>query len=298
MGKVGKKFEYNGISSEKFHVLLVSFDSVDNIEMGLARSITTSDITQFNSRPNHMGALYDEALMFDITLVKDPNYYGAQSNLAFSRTEIRELNAWLTSPMYPCLLHITDCEENEEYIDYFCMFNSVDTNFFDYLYGLTYTAQCDSPFGYSREYTHKLSCAYTNKSESIKITCSSDERELRLPVSVVIKPTQTGQVTISNETQGQSLIIQCLRDNIIYLNSQKLKAKCILTDDINFDDSTLLSDEKLDKLGSLISLEDLGLKDIGDLYWLTLSYGENTISLTGCADISIIYREPRKVGAY
>ena len=49
---------------------------------------------------------------------------------------------------------------------------------------------------------------------------------------------------------------------------------------------------------SIISFEDLGVKDIDNIYWLRLAYGENELRFTGDATFELIYREPRKVGAF
>jgi len=48
----------------------------------------------------------------------------------------------------------------------------------------------------------------------------------------------------------------------------------------------------------LLRFNDLGLKSYSYIYWPRLFNGENKITVTGTADVTMIYREPRKVGAY
>ena len=53
-----------------------------------------------------------------------------------------------------------------------------------------------------------------------------------------------------------------------------------------------------DTANSVLSFDDLGIDDIGDIYWPRLAYGENIFEFTGDATFEISYREPRKVGAF
>lgn len=69
---------------------------------------------------------------------------------------------------------------------------------------------------------------------------------------------------------------------------------------------TLLKDETtidcergiISGTAGLLSFDSLGIDDVDQIYWLRLYDGDNSIELTGDAQITISFREPRKVGAY
>lgn len=48
----------------------------------------------------------------------------------------------------------------------------------------------------------------------------------------------------------------------------------------------------------MFTFDDIGISDVGDIYWFRLYNGANRISISGEAQVKIEYREPRKVGAY
>ena len=49
-----------------------------------------------------------------------------------------------------------------------------------------------------------------------------------------------------------------------------------------------------------ITFKELGITEdtINNIYWPRLCYGENEITIQGNMSVEIIYREPRKVGAF
>lgn len=280
MAIYGKHFDYNGKSSKDFGVMIGSFSGMDEeIPMGLTRSIEKGEMTKYRVRPNHFGMVYDDALEFPVTLIKDPCLKGF-NNTAFTRSEVREINAWLTSSQFPKLYHMTDYDKPliyDEYVDYFGTFTEVSTYAKEEVKELRYTFVNDSPFGYSEEYTHSLTATTASPAE-LTIVCDTDEHDGYVYPKLVITPNETGKITLENVTDNGIMTIDALRDDKIYIDSQRLSI--------------------YDSTKKLITFEDLGVKDVDAIYWFRLLYGDNVIRVTGDAKVEISYREPRKVGAY
>lgn len=281
MDKTCKSFTYNGYSSEDFGLAFGTTDgAITEIEMGLKRSSEHSDITKYRLVPNHSGTKYDEVLEFELGIMRDPCEIIHSEDAKFTRSQISEINAWLTSPRFPQLLHFVDHDKSfkdDMDVYYYATFTQVNANAFGDIYALRYTVTCNAPFAFSNEFVHKISS--TSGIETYRqIVNTSDEKEINIYPVVTINPTSTGKVKIENRTQGKSVTIDCLRDNIVTIDNDKLRI--------------------CDSTGKLIKLHDLGLDDVGSLYWFSLSYGINDIYITGDAEITISYREPRKVGAY
>ena len=280
MDKTCKYFTYDGRSSEDFGIILGSEDgAINEVPMGLSRSSGKSDITRYRLVPNHSGTSYDEVLEFEICLIKNPCQGRSQDDMKFTRAQISEINAWLTSPRFPQLLHFVDFDDSikdDMYIDYFAVFTNVTSVANGDIHELKFTVTCNAPFAFSQEYKRVIDAS--SGSAECHINCTTDERQMDVYPVITIEPLATGIVTIENSTQGKSLSVECLNDNIVSIDNEKLKIS--------------------DLTGKLIKLSDLGLMDIGNLYWFSLSYGVNDIKITGEAKVTITYREYRKVGAY
>lgn len=111
------------------------------------------------------------------------------------------------------------------------------------------------------------------------INNTSDCHEDYIYPLIKISPKSHGTITIQNVTDNNGTMkINALKDDDFYIDCQHLKI--------------------YDITNSIISFEDLGVKDIDNIYWLRLAYGENELRFTGDATFELIYREPRKVGAF
>lgn len=280
MDKTCKYFTYDGRSSEDFGIILGSEDgAINEVPMGLSRSSEHNGISKYRLVPNHTGTQYDDVLEFEVGFIKDPCLGGTQDDMKFTRSEISAINAWLTSPRFPQLLHFVDFDnsvKDDMYVDYFAVFTNITSNADGDVHGLKFTVTCNAPFAFSQEYKNVIDAS--SGSAECQIVCTTDERQMDVYPVITIEPLATGIVTIENSTQGKSLSVECLNDNIVSIDNEKLKIS--------------------DSTGKLIKLSDLGLMDIGNLYWFSLSYGVNDIKITGEAKVTITYREPRKVGAY
>lgn len=112
MGQYGKYFDYNGVSSEGYNLITGGY-SVEDYEFGLEREVDHSEMNRYRSYTYTYGTVYDDVLIFPIIFIKDPCKYTDNNDLRFTRQEIREINAWLTSPHFPRLFHMHD-EDAEE----------------------------------------------------------------------------------------------------------------------------------------------------------------------------------------
>lgn len=281
MNKFGKSFTFNGHSSTEFHLVLAAFDTQDEMEMGITRSVEHGEFAKYRSRPNHTGAVYDDVLQFDITLIKDPCYFSSQKEMEFTRREVGKLNAWLTGPQYPSLFHMEDYPDDttaDEQVDYFVTVGEVSSTYLNGVCGLTYTLYCDSPYGYSPEIINTLTCTTALPYDDAIVNNSDELQSYEYPTLEIV-PKSTGKLTWKNITDdNKSLTIDVLQDNNIYLDCRNLVPR--------------------DDTGALITLESMGITDTGNLYWPRLCAGENHIQITGDAIITMKHREARKVGAY
>lgn len=280
--KFGKYFEYNGRSTEQYGLMLVSLDQDPDKNTGLSRSSIKGATTKFRKKANHLGMAYDEALSFEVTLIKDPHKYSYdQQKLRMKQSEVNELMRWLTSPNYPKLFRTYDPDKTiyDEEIEYFGVFTEIEFCTVGDVYGIKCVFECDSPYGYTPEYVRKhISTA--GDQTTIMINNTSAEAEDFLYPMLEITANSDTDFIISNLTENKTVTYkglksgQCLRvDN----------AKCKITD---------LNDNEF------IGLDVLGLDDVAQIYWFRLIDGFNKISFQGDVELKIKYRELRKVGEY
>lgn len=195
-----------------------------------------------------------------------------------SSSNIRIINGWLTSPQTPKLFKILGGDYFYEDIEFFATFTEITTDHVVFPYEMNFTVTCDSPYGYTPEITHNITSSSTLPKTYI-INNTSDCHEDYIYPLIKISPKSHGTITIQNVTDNNGTMkINALKDDDFYIDCQHLKI--------------------YDITNSIISFEDLGVKDIDNIYWLRLAYGENELRFTGDATFELIYREPRKVGAF
>ena len=276
----GKYFTYDNHSSKEYDLIIASFEQNTEIPMGLTRDILKGEMNRFRVSPNHMGTSYQDVLVFNITLVKDPSNHDNQKELYFTEDEVDEINAWLTSPDYPTLFHMYDYEqETYKKYDYFGLFTDIQTNeVAGYIVGLTYTFTTNSPYAFTDVVKREFVC---NGETRIVINVNTSERKRE--IYPIIKLLTTG-----NELGRVNIQIKNVTDNNRTLSLNVLK------EPITID----CSKSKIYDSVGLLSFEDLGVSDIDYLYWVKLYHGTNNLVVTGDVTITFEYREPRKVGAY
>ena len=191
---------------------------------------------------------------------------------------MRQVISWLTSPQTPRLFKLINVDYFSEQIDFFATFTEITTDHTLLPYEIKFTVTCDSPYGYTPEIVHSISASST-LTRTYSITNTSDCHEDYIYPLIKISPKSHGSITIKNLTDNNSsMTINVLKNNDLYIDCQYLKM--------------------YDIANSIISFEDLGVNDIDNIYWPRLLYGENVFEFTGDATFEIIYREPRKVGAF
>lgn len=276
----GKHFIYDGHSSEEFNLTIASFDSNDEIPMGLTRNILKGETNRFRTSPNHMGTSYDDVLTFKVTLVKNPCKRTTEKDMYFLEDEIDNINAWLTSSDYPILFHMYDYDnENDHKYDYFGIFTDVETQTVGgRVIGLIYTFTTNSPYAFTEKIEKDFVC-----SGETNITIEVNSSERKREIYPVIKLLPTGDplervtITIKSITDNnRSMILKVLKEPIIIDCSKSMISDAV----------------------GLLNFEDLGISDLDYIYWLRLYHGINTFIVTGDVELTFEYREPRKVGAF
>ena len=282
MGQYGNSFQYNGKSSSDFNLMIAGFEVMD-IPLNLKRTTSASSINRYRHRANMYGIVYDSVLSFTVQLIKNPCKIQVidSNDLKFTRSEIREITAWLTSPLSPRLFHMTDFEsadgQQEEEYDYFGVFTDVVASD-NAIHCLECTFECTTPYALSSEQTVVI-----EEGEGI-VTNNSDEYEDYVYPTIIIEPTATEigsySITITNETDGgKSITLKNMkRNDTVTIDCEKMTIK--------------------NRSGSLISFDDIDIDVLDYIYWFRLLHGDNKILVSGDATITFVFRYPVKVGAY
>lgn len=282
MAEFGRYFTYNGKSSEDFDLMIVRFKEIDEVPLALKRTILSGETNQYRFRANHFGTKYDDVLKFEVTCMRKSAICstGDPDDLTFTRSELRKITTWLTEPALPSLFHMTDypntIEADEQY-DYFAIVSDIESTYINGIVALTFNITCDCPFAYSEEKKYELTTTGT-----MTVVNNSDNTEGFIYPVVTIKPNAYGTISIANDRDSKSMKFQ--------LDQTKGWSNVI----IDCSKMTVVNTE-----GTYIPLSDLNVNDPTNVYWLRLYPGNNGITVTGSiSNISITYREYRKVGAY
>lgn len=311
------QFEFDGHNSSEYGIIITGITDNDNLE---SRSLQLGEKNRYRARENHFGTVYGDNYSFTLSIMKNPCHntnvtpelssgiitypekctpilkngiitfpleYIPDVKLGviqmndtdyLSSSNIRIINGWLTSPQTPKLFKIIGGDYFYEDIEFFATFTEITTDHVVFPYEMNFTVTCDSPYGYTPEITHNITSSSTLPKTYI-INNTSDCHEDYIYPLIKISPKSHGTITIQNVTDNNGTMkINALKDDDFYIDCQHLKI--------------------YDITNSIISFEDLGVKDIDNIYWLRLAYGENELRFTGDATFELIYREPRKVGAF
>ena len=278
----GNYFYYNGQTSQDYGLMIGGYNLDTDVPLGMSREILRGSMNRYRITPNHMGTAYQEPLVFTISMVKDQ--CSSADEYVFTEDEVDAIVSWLTEPQYPTLFHMYD-EEPDVYkkYDYFGLFSDIQTiTNNEEVIGFTMTFTTNAPYAWEPEKTISYSSSTTG-STTLTIPVNTSERGLPIWPTITITPnidaTTVGTrvpVTIRSEEDDRQMdlkltklrhVIDCRRAMITGPNG-------------------------------LIHFTDLGISDVGDMYWLRLYNGNNRITISGEAEITISFREPRKVGAY
>lgn len=292
MAIFGQSFTYNGISSDDYGIILCAVTQLDSIPMGLKREVIKGEITSNRPVANWYNAKYSDTLSFEITITKP-------EDRAFSREEVRDINAWLTGPRTPTLLFFED--EAFDPINYYGIFTDVTDTYGSGIIMLTYTFTADSPYGWSNEREFKCTSSSASSTTKFEIINDTDEFTDFVYPLFEIKSTPGTKITIENTSEISADLKSCV---FSFTFPTKLDSTLPI-----YVDSKRHRFYYKNNLGSkiILSLSDLGFTtdqldnfDSGSLamYWIRLIPGTNILNVTGKCDIATTFRCPRKVGAY
>ena len=321
MAQYGKSFTYNGRSSSEFDMVIAGFQVMD-IPLNLKRSTSISSMNRYRHQVNMYGINYDSVLGFTIQLIKDPCKYTEQTDLRFTRAEIHEIAAWLTSPISPRLFHMTDYPKTQRIVvpvetetediittydeetgeeTYETVIKTVIANIireeniteeeYDYMGVFTNLESADDHI-YCLECTFECNTPYALSSEQTFtfengegiINNPSDEYEDYVYPKIIITPT-------GNELSAYDIRL---------INESDVN-RSITLKNMKPGDTVTMDCRKLtvvNQSGSLMSFEDMNVDVVDYIYWFRLLHGENKIKISGDARVQFIFRYPVKVGAY
>lgn len=279
----GNYFTYNGASSQDYGLAIGGLQVDTDVPLAMAREILRGTMNRYRVIPNHMGTAYQEVLIFTISMIKDPCTYG--DDYIYTEDEVDEIVTWLTAPQYPTLFHMYD-EEPDIYkkYDYYGLFSDIQTmTNGEEVIGFTATFTTNSPYAWTETKTVTYS-ATTHDTTTFGIQVHTSEPNSPVYPIITIIPNIDADldeghrvpITIVNDVDGKEL----------NLRLHKLR--------------TIIDSQKAMVYGTngMFTFDDIGIEDVGDIYWPKLYNGNNDISITGQADITIQFKEPRKVGAY
>lgn len=319
-------FVYDGMSSEDLYVnpyekmeLTFGYFNASEVPLNMERTQLAGSINRHRLRNRAMGAQWSNVLVFDISLIKSPCYH-ANEDLIFTEDEVDYINKWLTSPEYPTLLHIYEADydfylddpitySNLLYLkyDYHGIFTNVTPMYVSgQIVGLTATFTTNSPFAWTQEITRTFECRGTTE---INIDVNSSEKygdiypliEVK-GINIDAQSSSRENITITNE---RDLAVETYYDQSNGYETTSTPRSLTLEVPhtsiyIDCDKARIYDIISIQAQGynRILDWDDLGLTDVSYIYWPRLFNGENTWTVTGDCDLTITYREPRKVGAY
>lgn len=269
MNVFGKSFEFDGVSSDVYNIMLCSFDIQDNIRSSsISYTVLSGDITPSRPVPNFYNKKYADLLKFKIEICKK-----CETNETFTTEEQRKLIRWLTSPIDYRKFKIVDYEDCDYHvgIDYYCMCtNYGETVIKDNIVGMFFEFQCNAPYAFMEEEVIEF-ISTSSTSTTLIIDNKSDELEEDYYPVIELTGTATGVVTITNNMYP---------DEIMELNVLNGQTLCINNDESDISDN----------------MDSFNYATDTNLVWLRLVCGNNTITITGDCTGYFKCSYPRKVG--
>ena len=281
------KFEYYNKSTDNIigvPLFIVSGTPVD-IVTGAQRTNLGGEITASRPIINEYG-VQKEHLQFTYGLIKS-------DDTDFNTEEQVAIEAWLTSPRFSSELKITDCEENT--YSYFGKFLTtewtVGVNGFSLC---TFTFQVNGSYAYKYEKYNFSNVDQSGNSSSTTfvINCKTDEYEEYVYPEFKV----TGKI----RTSTSSFKLTNITDNNKFM--QVTTSRSLVT--FVIDCQRCMVREYMQGINNqydldIVKYKDLGWGDVGDIYWLRLLPGNNTLVLEGDVALEISYYAPyKKVGGW
>ncbi|MCI8793102.1 MAG: hypothetical protein HFG38_09935 [Eubacterium sp.] len=266
------EFVFDGISSKEYDIFICSFDGSHSGEMTAGNHIEFTSFKAPNSNKwSKIGATYNEQLTFSFQVCKYRN--GSHDIKPFSERELAFLLRWLVRKDYKWLQFIQEGYEN---IFYNCQLNVERYVISGQCYGLTLTANCDAPFGWSEIMSTTIS---SSTEKTVKLYDSSDEiGEIYPSVEIFVKGNKQDILIENLFTDKKMEIRNCIPNEHIIMKNMILNSEYI-----GFKKS---------------SENHAGIMDDFNYQWLTigntLDNRENEIKVTGNCEVILEWRVPRK----
>lgn len=361
MAKQCKDFTFNGKKLSSFgNFVTVDFDGGDSeVMLGMSREMEMGSTNTYRVEANYYGDKWSDVLQFEIHIIKSPCLYSDQTEMRFSKEEIRQITRWLTSPHYPQWIKFEyKVDDNNPVVNYKGWFSNIETWVVGgHVYGLRLFVSCTTPFGYTDDIVHSHLDITTYK--NVIVSNDSDELESYCYPQITIEPKsntgvyicnlsdceilKSGTLSVTNgafnslldtiesyaKSEGYELIYAGVSDDNtvvalcddtavqFYLKDKyNNETKCsafYLNDSKNYwivtggfmfleaqrDLNIYIDCQRLlitDRIGRMVTYDELGIADVDNMYWLRLINGSNTLLLYGQANFTITHRESRKVG--
>lgn len=274
-------------------LILVSAESLGNI-VGSSRSKVEGNITISRPITNEYGTTHDP-LSFTYSLIKS-NYE------PFTTEEQIAVERWLTSPKLSSELRVTDC--NNEVYSYFGLFLNTEWIVGNGGFAIcTFTFQVNGRHAFRYYEFTETSNIYGNPDDPTEVTevlddfymsidCESDELEEYVYPKFEYTPVSRdydASIIINNLTdeEYQQIEITTNKKHTVVIDSQN----CRIAEYIQGIHTTT-------KLG-YIKFKDLGLADVGNIYWPRLLPGTNILHIEGHVDMKVSFYVPvKKVGGW
>lgn len=264
---------YNGKSSEDFDLISCSTETVSDMPMISGREIIKGETTLNRPVANHYGTKYNDVLTFEISFVK-------RNQTLFEREEIRQINAWLTSPKFPALLSLGEAGES---VEHFGVFTAATNSYSTGIAILTYEFTSNAPYGWSKPQIYSFSC---KDDIDFILDNGSDDLEDYVYPEIVVSGNIGTKIRIVNRTDVNEFVFT-LPCEELFINTKHHQIY-----------------QKYGSKKVMVPLSDLGwdaniLSGIADgtqsIYWLRLVSGKNKMVISGACEISFSYRVPIKV---
>lgn len=250
-------------------LLLASFDMNGEEEDSIGMDYEViEEYVGHNPVPVYLGGRYNEKLKPQITIIK--NNCWNSGDITFSENECRHILRQLTG-YNGYRKMVLDVEDPDEFIYFNVIVQSISyKKIGGKVSGIVISLECDSPFGWSREYenTYEVSAGQTITFYST----SDDLYNYLLPEITIIPKSSIGQLTIKNKS-----------DNNWTTTLSNLSAGEIITMDSKRE--ILLSSK-----ANRVIMNDF------NMHFFRLVSGKNEIEISGNVTFTIKCSFPRKVG--
>lgn len=276
-------FKYNGKSLSDFQMKMYDPDADPQ---SVPRTIDKAAQNSAREVPNHYTTYRNDVLVHHFLIIKDPELYGSSHDLRLTDRDIHTLKSWLFSTTTPTEL-IVPIDDEEIDVSYFGVFT--DVQYFmpvrKSCYGLQLTFTCNAPYGFSPLMSKRFNI--TSSDVSGEYQTNAVQFAKMTPPTLIIKASsgntfagETLEVT-NRDDEGRSMTITLPNGlHTVKVDCQsKIMTGIKTVSNADVETPLTLAELGVELFGTSIdndrSFQLLNL--YGDLYWLNLLHGNNTL---------------------